>query len=124
MKAGVVQEVDNCAMCGKENKADQIGVYFPKAKVGVVQEKWVALSVFAGIIAHIFGDMLTGKVKLFYPSSLSVGIPIPQMFFALIDRMAKIALLVVLVYFVWSDFLSELTINQYFRETVDNIPFF
>lgn len=87
-------------------------------------EKWVALSVFAGIIAHIFGDMLTGKVKLFYPSSLSVGIPIPQMFFALIDRMAKIALLVVLVYFVWSDFLSELKINQYFRETVDNIPFF
>jgi len=27
-----VYEVDNCAMCGKENKADQIGVYFPKAK--------------------------------------------------------------------------------------------
>lgn len=30
-------------------------------------ELWVALSVSAGILAHIAGDMLTGKVKLFYP---------------------------------------------------------
>lgn len=27
-----VYEVDNCSMCGKENKADQIEVSFPKAK--------------------------------------------------------------------------------------------
>jgi len=27
-----VYEVDNCSVCGKENKADQIEVSFPKAK--------------------------------------------------------------------------------------------
>lgn len=27
-----VYEVDNCLMCGKENKADQIEVSFPKTK--------------------------------------------------------------------------------------------
>lgn len=27
-----VYKVDNCAMCGRVNKADQIGVYFPKEK--------------------------------------------------------------------------------------------
>lgn len=87
-------------------------------------DKWVAFAVFAGIIAHILGDMLTGKVKLFYPIDLSVGIPIPQMMFTLIDRVAKIALLIVIVIFTWTDYLQSLKNNHLFQETVDNIPFF
>lgn len=57
---------------------------------------WVWLSILVGILAHIVGDMLTGKVKLFYPFKASVGIGIPFSMFRLIDRIARILLLIIL----------------------------
>jgi len=56
-------------------------------------ECWVALSVNAGILAHIAGDMLTGKVKLFYPSTKSIGVAIPSFSFTLIDRITRLVLI-------------------------------
>lgn len=55
---------------------------------------WVGLSVGAGILAHIAGDMLTGKVKFFYPSAKSVGIAISSFSFTLIDRITRLLLII------------------------------
>ena len=64
---------------------------------------WVSLSVFAGIIAHIVGDMLTGTVLLFYPLRQPIGIRIPPITFTLIDRLTRVALLAVLGFIVWQE---------------------
>lgn len=63
-------------------------------------ELWVVLSVSAGILAHIAGDMLTGKVKLFYPSAKSVGIAIPSFSFMWIDRITRLLLVIAIGWFV------------------------
>lgn len=67
-------------------------------------EKWVSLAIFAGVIAHILGDMLTGKVKLFYPFDKSVGVPIPDVMFAFVDRLAQVFLFVFIVKIVMTFF--------------------
>src|SRR5690625_377448 len=64
---------------------------------------WVSLSVFAGIIAHILGDMLTGTVHFFYPLRQPIGIRIPPITFTLIDRLTRVALLAVLGFIVWQE---------------------
>ncbi|MFS0689028.1 metal-dependent hydrolase [Sporosarcina sp. 179-K 8C2 HS] len=61
-------------------------------------EWWVTYACIGGILAHITGDMLTGKVKLFYPSSKYVGISIPSLSFTLIDRIARLSLI---IYVCW-----------------------
>lgn len=47
---------------------------------------WVWLATIAGILAHIAGDMLTGRVAFFYPSNKSIGITVGPLGFKLIDR--------------------------------------
>lgn len=56
-------------------------------------EKWIWLGALSGILAHIIGDMLTGKVKLFYPFKKSVGLNIHPFLFKPIDLIAKIILI-------------------------------
>lgn len=68
---------------------------------------WAALSVCAGILAHIAGDMLTGKVKLFYPSNRSVGISIPSGMFMLIDCITRSVLI---LYISWAILIKYLLI--------------
>jgi len=63
----------------------------------------VTLAILAGLLAHILGDMLTGKVKLLYPSNKGIGIPIPIPLFMLIDRVTRYALLVPFVWIVIKD---------------------
>lgn len=63
-------------------------------------ECWVALSVSAGILAHIAGDMLTGKVKFFYPFAKSVGVPIPSFSFTWIDRITRLLLVITIGWLV------------------------
>lgn len=60
----------------------------------------VTLAILAGLLAHILGDMLTGKVKLFYPSKKGIGIPIPISLFVLIDRLTRYALLILFIWLV------------------------
>jgi len=57
---------------------------------------WVGLSIGAGILAHIAGDMLTGKVKFFYPSAKSVGIAIRSFGFTLVDRITRLLLIILI----------------------------
>ena len=69
--------------------------------------KTLALAVVAGVLAHIVGDMLTGKVKLFYPLKASVGIGIPHSLFTLMDRLARVLLIVFIVKIVYDDYIAE-----------------
>jgi len=64
---------------------------------------WVAISVASGVMAHIVGDMLTGKVKFLYPSKKSFGIPIDFKYFTLIDRVARYSIVVVLFLLICKD---------------------
>lgn len=61
---------------------------------------WVSLAVFAGIMAHIIGDMLTGTVQFLYPFPKRIGIRIPPITFSLIDRLVRIALVIVLAFII------------------------
>lgn len=45
-------------------------------------------AVFVGILAHSLGDMLTGRVQLFYPFKKKYGIKINFKYFYIIDRLA------------------------------------
>ncbi len=66
------------------------GVLFPFTAT------WIWLSVVGGILAHIAGDMLTGKVQLLYPRKKTVGIAIPFFMFKLIDRITAAILLLII----------------------------
>lgn len=55
---------------------------------------WVSLAAMSGILAHIAGDMFTGKVNFFYPFKRSVGFGIPFSLFVPIDRVARYVLFV------------------------------
>ncbi|WP_171046234.1 metal-dependent hydrolase [Lentibacillus cibarius] len=58
--------------------------------------EWVWLSAGFGVIAHIIGDMLTGKVQCFYPAPKEIGLNVTQRTFFLIDRCTALLLLVYL----------------------------
>lgn len=46
-------------------------------------------AIVVGILAHIAGDMVTGKVKVLYPLPVSIGIPVSRMGYQLIDRITR-----------------------------------
>ncbi|MFC3041621.1 metal-dependent hydrolase [Virgibacillus xinjiangensis] len=53
-------------------------------------QTWVWLGTSTGILAHILGDMLTGRVKFFYPAPKFIGISTNRMMFIIIDRITAI----------------------------------
>ncbi|QKY69436.1 metal-dependent hydrolase [Lentibacillus sp. CBA3610] len=57
-------------------------------------DPWIWLAAFAGIMAHSLGDMLTGKVRFFYPAQKSFGISTSPLMFNMIGRLTAILLLV------------------------------
>jgi len=57
---------------------------------------WVWLPASAGILAHIIGDMITGKVKLLFPLKKSIGIPVSPFVFKVIDKITAALLLITL----------------------------
>ncbi|GAB3051222.1 metal-dependent hydrolase [Virgibacillus ainsalahensis] len=57
-------------------------------------EWWVWLAASTGILSHITGDMLTGKVRFFYPAKKAVGITASPVMFKVIDRLTAVVLLV------------------------------
>lgn len=59
----------------------------------------ITLAWVAGLIAHILGDMLTGRVQLFWPLHVWVGLSIPRIAFNLIDRIAFLALSALILWF-------------------------
>lgn len=58
----------------------------------------LALVAVAGMAAHIFGDMLTGKVQLLWPVPISIGLSVPRLGYHLIDRTVRYG---ILLYLVW-----------------------
>lgn len=68
--------------------------------------KWFSVALMSGIIAHILGDLVTGKVKLFYPLNSSIGIEIPHYSFTIIDRIVRIGLFVWIISIVWTDYIA------------------
>lgn len=53
-----------------------------------------------GLLVHILGDMLTGIVSVLYPVPLGIGIPVGRMGYVIVDRLARIGL-VVLAVWMW-----------------------
>jgi Predicted membrane-bound metal-dependent hydrolases len=58
----------------------------------------IAIACIAGLVAHIIGDLLTGRVQLFWPFKLWVGLPVPRIVYGLIDRIAFISLLALILW--------------------------
>lgn|SRR5690554_6743605 len=69
------------------------GILFP------FTDPWVWLATFVGVIAHIIGDMATGKVKFLYPLDKSIGFRIHPIHFKPIDRITR-ALLIVCLFII------------------------
>lgn len=57
-------------------------------------------AIVAGILAHILGDMVTGKVNVLYPLSVSIGVPVSRVGYLVIDRMTRIELGVIILVFI------------------------
>jgi len=65
-------------------------------------DSWVWSSATTGIFAHIIGDMLTGKVRFFYPAQKSFGINTNPLMFSIIARLTAVILL---IYISWETFM-------------------
>lgn len=72
----------------------------------VFTEMWIALAVMSGVLAHILGDMLTGTVRFLYPLNTKIGIRINFAYFKLIDRVTRLALIALIVFFGIKEFKS------------------
>lgn len=59
-------------------------------------EPYVWLAASSGVLAHIIGDMLTGKVKFFYPFHKSIGINVSRIGFTIIDKTTAIILVIII----------------------------
>lgn len=53
----------------------------------------LSLAYTTGMASHLIGDMLTGKIKLMYPSEKGYGISIPRWSFRLVDIIIRVILL-------------------------------
>lgn len=62
-----------------------------------VIDKHIALIAFAGLLSHIFCDMLTGKVNLFYPTKKWVGVSVKPKTVILLDRFTRLTMGVALI---------------------------
>lgn len=58
----------------------------------------------AGVIAHILGDMLTGKVKVLFPYSKPLGLTVSRFSYIMTDRLTRLAMTVAVVSFIAVDF--------------------
>ncbi|MCB5935617.1 metal-dependent hydrolase [Bacillus sp. DFI.2.34] len=68
----------------------------------------VSIASMIGILAHIFGDMLTGRVQLFYPKKMKVGLKISRMAFLITDRFTRLMALLWLGVIVYQDVLRNI----------------
>lgn len=62
----------------------------------------IAIASVSGILAHIIGDMLTGRVKLLYPLKTSIGIQISRAGYIVMDRVTRLVLTLVIGIAVWN----------------------
>lgn len=66
----------------------------------------VAGATMAGLTAHIIGDMLTGRVQLFFPFQKTfVGIKVSRFGYTLIDFMTRVFLSIIVIFAIWKEIL-------------------
>ena len=53
----------------------------------------MALAAVSGMVAHIIGDMVTGKVQVLWPVPMSIGVSVPRVGYYIIDRLVRYGLL-------------------------------
>lgn len=63
----------------------------------------VGIATTASILAHSIGDMLTGKVRFLYPLQISVGMSVSPFIFMVNDRICRVVMLLLLLFFGWKD---------------------
>ncbi|WP_146130436.1 metal-dependent hydrolase [Planifilum fimeticola] len=61
-----------------------------------------ALAVTLGILAHVAGDLLTGKVQVLYPNPMRIGISVSRFGFLVMDRLVRISLIVIIVAWIFT----------------------
>ena len=59
----------------------------------------MALAAVSGMVAHIIGDMVTGKVQVLWPVPMSIGVSVPRIGYLLIDRVVRYGLLLYILWF-------------------------
>jgi inner membrane protein len=69
-------------------------------------DSWLALPALIGVLSHIAGDLITGRVKLLYPLQNSIGVPIPPSQFVIIDRIVRYGLIFALILIVPNQIFS------------------
>ncbi|MDH6372907.1 inner membrane protein [Paenibacillus sp. PastF-3] len=72
----------------------------------------ISLAFFAGVISHILGDMITGRVQLFWPYQKKYGIRMPFLVYRFVDIVFRSALIVLIVYkLISGDVIAHLLAN-------------
>jgi inner membrane protein len=52
----------------------------------------LALAFGMGLLSHLLGDMITGKIKLLWPLDVGIGIAIPRITYSLVDGITRLCL--------------------------------
>ena len=74
---------------------------------GLIFSPLVGYAAALGLLTHIVGDMLTGKVQLLYPINKSYGIKVSRFNYLVIDRVTKFFILLFMVYIAYKDILQN-----------------
>lgn len=80
-----------------------ISVFFGVAVLSFLYKfNWmISLAAAGGVLSHILGDMIMGKVVLFWPLPKKAGIEVPLWLYLIIDRISRVGLIVLILYYVF-----------------------
>lgn len=61
----------------------------------------LVMAVVVGLLAHVAGDMMTGRVKVLYPYPKPMGIHVSRMMYLALDRITGMGLGLGMIVFAW-----------------------
>ncbi|MEC1158708.1 metal-dependent hydrolase [Cytobacillus horneckiae] len=76
------------------------------ALIGSLVSIEVGIATAAGILAHILGDLITGRVTLFYPSPKKIGFSVSRITYICIDRLTRLLLLTIILLKLWIEIIN------------------
>lgn len=62
-----------------------------------------SLAAIIGLLSHIIGDMITGRVQVLYPNKKRIGLKVSFLNYHLIDRMTRIILILITCLIVYQE---------------------
>lgn len=74
-------------------------VFIAGTVLGPIIGSLLAQGVIAGLLAHIVGDMITGRLRLFYPWKKKIGVRVSRMTYKALDRLTRLGLSAVIMLF-------------------------